>query len=277
MIALNRVQAGFYDAIHDAEANKGHGGYAGNRSANVFTRLWADLRYRQQAAVREAGIEARMKEAHAQWIAGKHGGDYLELGCFSGSPSTFPLVAAAGRYTGIELSPRAVGELNRKLAAQGLAGKARAIAGDFLAMGESEKFDLIYAHGVLHHFENPTPLFQKLAAILKPDGVLLFVEPSAVNPVYRAIRRLYRPFQSDAAWEWPFRERTVTELGKHFEVVEGFGWGRKSLLLSVLTGMPLVGGWVTRIYVRMVRAEMAAGWHSRVWNNSMVTAYCRRR
>jgi SAM-dependent methyltransferase len=277
MILLNQRQARFYDAIQSAEAGKGHGGYAENQSANVFTRLWAGLRYRQQAAVREAGIESEMKAALARWVEQRRGGRFLELGCFSGSPATLSLAETAGNYRGIELSPRAVEELNRKFADAGLAGKAQALAGDFLLMDESQRFDLIYAHGVLHHFENPAPLFEKLAALLNPGGTLLFVEPSAVNPLYRAIRMLYRPFQSDAAWEWPFRRHTVETLQQHFEAVEGFGWGRHSLLLSVLTGAPLIGGWVTRHYVRLVRAEMAAGWHAKVWHNSMVTACFRRR
>lgn len=275
MVELNREQAKFYDAIQSAEADKGHGGYAENESANLFTRFWAGLRYRQQAAVKLAGIEAEMKAAHARWVATKQGGDFLELGCFSGSPSTFLLADAAGSYLGVELSPLAVQALNQKFAVQGLSSKAQALAVDFLTLSEDRKFDLIYAHGVLHHFGNPTPLFKKLAALCKPGGVLLFVDPSAVNPFYRLIRTLYRPFQSDAAWEWPFRRLTVEALEQSFRPVEGFGWGRRSLPLSVLTGLPLVGRLLTGMYVRTARAEVAAGWHPAVWHNSMVTALYR--
>lgn len=277
MVLLNQKQAKFYDAIQSAETGKGHGGYADNQKANALTRFWAGLRYRQQAAVRGAGIEAEMKAALARWMEARRAGRFLELGCFSGSPATFALAEASGSYFGIELSPLAVADLNRKFAAEGLAAKAHAEARDFLLMDETSRFDLIYAHGVLHHFENPAPLFDKLAALLNPGGSLLFVEPSAVNPLYRSIRMLYRPFQSDAAWEWPFQPRTVAALEKHFEVAEGFGWGRRSLPLSIFTGMPFIGSWVTRHYVRLARAEMAQGWHDKVWHNSMVTACFTRR
>lgn len=277
MVLLNQQQAKFYDGIQSAEAGKGNVGYAENRKANALTRFWASLRYRQQAAVREAGIEAVMKAALGRWVEQRRGGRFLELGCFSGSPATMMLAEASGNYLGVELSPLAVADLNRKFAAGGLAAKAHAEARDFLLMDESLRFDLVYAHGVLHHFENPAPLFDKLAALLNPGGSLLFVEPSAVNPLYRAIRMVYRPFQSDAAWEWPFQSRTVAALEKHFKVTEGFGWGRRSLLLSIFTGMPLVGRWVTRHYVRLARAEMAEGWHDKVWHNSMVTARFTRR
>jgi SAM-dependent methyltransferase len=272
MAALNREQARFYDSIHAAEAASGAGGYAENTRANFLTRAWAGLRYRQQAAVKEAGVEAAMKQAHQKWISERASGEFLEVGCFSGSPSTFELARAAQRYRGIELSPLAVSRLNEQFVAEGLQAKATAEAGDFLLMHEDQQFDLIYAHGVLHHFENPEPVFEKLARLLKSDGRLIFVDPCAVNPVYRALRAAYRPFQSDAAWEWPFRPVTVAALERHFEGVEGFGWGRHSLLLSVLTGLPLIGKLISPLYVRLAKAEVAAGWHDKVWMNSMVTA-----
>ena len=275
MVQLNREQAKFYDSIQTAEAEGGHGGYAENKSANALTRFWARLRYRQQDAVKQAGVEGTMKCAHARWVDSKKGGDFLELGCFSGSPSTFHLVEVSGTYLGVELSPLAVAALNRKFAEMNLSHKAHAKALDFLTMSENQKFDLIYAHGVLHHFENPEPLFQKLGALCKPGGALLFVDPSAVNPLYRVIRSIYRPFQSDAHWEWPFRHLTVAALERYFEPQEGFGWGRWSLPLSVITCVPVIGSWVTRYYINTVKGEVNAGWHDRVWHNSMVTALYR--
>jgi SAM-dependent methyltransferase len=275
MVQLNREQAKFYDAIYEAESDKGQGGYAENRSANTLTRAWAALRYRQQAAVKSAGIEAAMKETHKRWVVSKAGGDFLEFGCFSGSPSTFLLAEYAGAYLGVELSPSAVKALNQKLIARGYAHKAAAETVDFLTLKEDRKFDLFYAHGVLHHFENPEPLFAKLAALARPDAVLLFVEPSAVNSIYRILRAFYRPFQSDAPWEWPFRPRTVEALEKHFEVVDGYGWGRRSLPLSVMTGLPFIGRLIMDIYIRTAQAEVKQGWHSKVWHNSMVTALYR--
>lgn len=277
MAAINTQQAEFYDSLHAAEAETGAGGYAENKRANLLTRAWAGLRYRQQAAVKEAEVEDAMKQAHREWINAKAGGEFLEVGCFSGSPSTFELAHAASIYHGIELSPMAVARLNERFSKEGLQEKARAEAGDFLLMDEKQKYDLIYAHGVLHHFENPEPVFEKLARLLKSDGRLIFVDPCAVNPVYRALRMAYRPFQSDAAWEWPFRPVTVRALERHFEIVEGFGWGRCSLPLSVLTGLPVVGPLVRPLYVRLAKGEVAAGWHGKVWMNSMVTACYRPR
>ena len=187
------------------------------------------------------------------------------------------LANAAGRYLGVDLSSLAVRSLNERFLKHGLAHKASAQAIDFLTMDQTRRFDLIYAYGVLHHFENPKPLFAKLAALCRSDGVLILTEPSAVNPVYLAIRALYRPLQSDAAWEWPFQLATVEALEQHFEAVGGFGWGRHSLPLSVLTALPLVGKLIRPHYVSSVKREIAQGWHPRVWHNSVVTALYRRR
>jgi SAM-dependent methyltransferase len=275
MVQLNREQAKFYDSIQTAEAEVGHGGYTENESANALTRFWAGLRYQQQDALKHAGIEVAMRSSHNRWVDSKKGGDFLELGCFSGSPSTFYLSEASCTYLGVDLSPLAVDALNKKFAERNLSHKAQAKALDFLTMSEDQKFDLIYAHGVLHHFENPEPLFQKLFRLCKPGGALLFVEPSAVNPLYRFIRSIYRPFQSDAAWEWPFRPLTVAALERHFLPQEGFGWGRWSLPLSVIIGLPIIGSWLAPLYIKTAEGEINAGWHDRVWHNSMVTALYR--
>lgn len=275
MIRVNREQARFYDAIQAAEADTGHGGYAKNEKANLLTRAWAGLRYRQQAAVKEAGVEQRVKEAHVRWAKLKEGGDFLEIGCFSGSRFTFDLVALSGSYLGVDLSPKAVQALNQKLADQGLAHKANAEAVDLLVMDSCRKFDLLYAYGVLHHFKDPVPLFDKLASLMRPGSLLVFTEPSAIHPLYHAIRSIYRPFQSDASWEWPFTPKTVAALEARFQVVEGFGWGSWSLPLSVLTGLPWLGRLARSAYRARVRSEVEHGWGPGVWSNSFVTAVYR--
>lgn len=276
MVELNREQARFYDSIQSAQEVK-HDGYAHNKKANIFTRSWSRLRQRQQVAVRRANIEEAMKNAHRQWIAKKSGGEFLEIGCFSGSASTFSLVEASKTYLGIELSQKAVDALNAKFIKMGVEHKAKAVAMDFLTMERGAGYDLIYAHGVLHHFENPFALFETISKLLKDDGMLIFVDPIAVNPMYRIIRACYRPLQSDAAWEWPFTRTTIQALEEHFEVIEGFGWGARSLPLSVVTTLPLIGDGVVQFYLRTIKAEVERGWHKGVWNNSMVTAMARRK
>jgi SAM-dependent methyltransferase len=277
MARLNRKQAQFYDAVHEADVAHGSGGYSENRSANLLTRIWARLRRRQHEAVQAAGVQERKLALHRQWLEEKKGGVFLELGCFSGSEFTFDLAERAGRYVGVELSDKAAQALRDKFASASLTHKTEVIAGDFLLLPTTTRFDLVYAHGVLHHFQGFEALFDKLAQLMRPGGLLVFTEPSAIHPLYCAIRAAYRPFQSDAAWEWPFTRATVASLERHFEPVEGFGWGRYSLPLSVLTAAPLAGALIRRWYLRSIRRECDAGWHAKVWHNSMVTAKYRAR
>lgn len=178
----------------------------------------------------------------------------------------------SGRYLGIDLSSKAVDAFLLKIQKARFRQKATAISGDFLVFDDDRKYDVVFAHGVLHHFENPEPLFRKITQLLVDDGILLFTEPSSINVVFRFIRAMYRPFQSDKAWEWPFTEVTVSALERYFRPLDGFGWGRFSLFASVLTGLPLFGRGIRPVYVRLLNREIGDGWNERVWLNSTVTA-----
>jgi SAM-dependent methyltransferase len=274
MIALNRRQAQFYDKIQQAEAVADRRGYSHNHDANFATRAFAELRYQQQRAVELAGIRERVRQAHLQWAAEKQGGNFLEIGCFSGSPYTFDLIDAAGAFTGIDLSGVACDSLREKIATQELSRKARIICGDFLEYAPERQFDFIYAHGVLHHFGNPEPLFSNIRNRLSDNGILVFVEPVSINPVFRALRSLYRPFQSDADWEWPFQKHTVSELLKRFVIADGFGWGRFSAPMSLLCGVPVIGHLALPAYQWIARKEIATASQPGYWLSSMVVAKC---
>jgi SAM-dependent methyltransferase len=275
MIVLNVRQAQFYNKIQEAEATARHGGYSHNADANALTRLIASLRYQQQRAVESTGLRDRVRQTHLQWLRQRAGGSFLEIGCFSGSDYTFDLIDIAGDYTGIELSGAACVALQKKMKDNGVPGKASVVCGDFLAYQRDRRFDIIYAHGVLHHFENPEPLFVRIRDLIADDGFLVFVEPVAINPVFRLLRSAYRPFQSDAAWEWPFRRETVFELVKRFEIVDGYGWGRFSAPITTVCGIPLVGAVARPIYRWIARKEVATAHQRGYWHSSMVIAKCR--
>jgi len=284
MIALNRTQAAFYDKVQageDAAARKGAGsGYSENESINWLSRVWATLRDSQAHAVERSGAMKRVHDLQTVWMAEKQGRNFFEIGCFTGSRETFQLIENSAFYTGIDLSEAASGALRRKVEDRGLMHKASILCGDFLAYTPPAgvKFDFIYAHGVLHHFENPAPVFAKIREMISNDGVLVFVEPVAINPVLRLIRAAYRPFQSDASWEWPFQENTVDELTKRFKVADGLGWGKASTPMSVLTALPLIGPAIFPLYRRTILHEISTGPDTRAfWHNSMVLAKCQPR
>jgi len=272
MIKVNKTQASFYDSISTSEDIEEKTGYSKNQKANFLTRIWASLRYRQQIAFTESKLEEIKSSFHQKWIDKKLGGNFLEIGCFRGTRSSWPLIEGAGNYMGIDLSSKAVEALNVKITKEGLDLKAKAHAIDLLEINVDVKYDLVFAHGVLHHFENPEPLFNKISDLLNNDGILLLTEPSTINPLFRFVRSIFRPFQSDAKWEWPFTKKTVSIMETYLKPVDGFGWGKTSLWFSLFTAIPLLEKLAKPIYKYFLNKEINEGWNKKIWLNSSVTA-----
>jgi SAM-dependent methyltransferase len=272
MLEVNKTQAKFYDSISIEEDLEEMTGYSKHKKANILTKVWASFRYRQQLAFTSSGLETIKTNFHQKWIDKKTGGDVLEIGCFRGTRSSWPLIESAGNYVGIDLSVKAIEALNDKIFKAGLSSKAKAFAVDFFLIDNEKKYDLIFAHGVLHHFENPEPLFSKISEILNDDGILIITEPSTVNPLFKLVRSIFRPFQSDAAWEWPFTKKTISVLESKFKPIDGFGWGRRSLWFSILIGIPLIEKAANPIYKYFLNKEINAGYNKNVWLNSTVTS-----
>ena len=86
---------------------------------------------------------------------------------------------------------------------------------------------MIYAYGVLHHFENTKILIDKLNEKLTSNGRIISYDPLETSLPIKIIRTLYRPFQSDAAWEWPFTKKTFYQFQKAFTIIE-----RRGLLVN---------------------------------------------
>ncbi|MCF8267088.1 MAG: class I SAM-dependent methyltransferase [Ignavibacteriales bacterium] len=144
----------------------------------------------------------------------------LDLGCFSGNPLSLEIAAKAKTYLGVDLSQKAIEELNGKLKNAGLTN-AEAKSVDFLSpeFGD-DKFDIIYAHSVMHHFKHFDVFIEKLSRHLKPGGRVISYDPMQTQILLRTSRILYRPFQSDAGWEWPFRKVTFHMIQEHFRIME---------------------------------------------------------
>lgn len=272
MIALNRKQAEFYNNIQKAEELASGAGYSKNQDANLITRAYAKLRYQQQRAIETTEVPQRVRQLHQRWINEKAGGSFLEIGCSSGSVYTFDLIKASGDFTGVELSSAACASLSERLTANECSHKAEVVCGDILEYSPGRKFDFVYAHGVLSHFENPGLVLAKVQDLMVDDGYLVFVEPIAINPAYKLLRAVYRPFQSDAEWEWPFSQNTVKELSERFNLVDGLGWGRFSAPLTLICGIPAIGRLALPMYQWLARRELATTRENAYWMSSMVVS-----
>jgi len=272
MVDLNRHQADYYDSICQVQS------YSKNSAANPATRFWAHLRNRQYSLNEQCGLIQTQWQIQKQWLTRIPLQNVLEVGPFTGNPITFRLADLSKTFTVVELSGQAIETLRQKLLKKNPANTVRLIHGDFLNVELPGSFDLIVLHGVLHHFQHLPVALDRLSALCRPDAHVLLTEPLAVQPAFRAIRALYRPLQKDRAWEWPFGPLQIAQLQQHFQIVEGFGWGRRSTLLSPLCSLPGLQPLLFPFYRRLVNAELQTPTtHPRFFHHSYMSLLCRPR
>ena len=84
----------------------------------------------------------------------------------------------------------------------------------------------------------------------------------------RLLRAAYRLFQSDAGWEWPFRNRTVRAYARAFDLVERRGLLGRAKWMALESLLPLLRGFLE---------GKGRSWHSYDWTQSASsdTALCR--
>jgi SAM-dependent methyltransferase len=89
-------------------------------------------------------------------------------------------VGPAGRVVAVDIQPRMLAGLERRLARRGLGGRVEArLAGPdtMLLDGLQGRVDFVLAFAVVHEFPAPGPFFQQVASTLKPGALLLLAEP----------------------------------------------------------------------------------------------------
>ena len=225
MERLNQRQKEYY------EADGGDLTHAGN----VVTRVWTSFRGRVTQYRNAIGVKQDMRALHYRWFGDLTGCDVMELGCASGNKVSRDLAAQAQSYLGVDLNSVGVGRLNEMLAKHQLPN-GKAVTADFLSQDFSYgPFDVVYAQGVLHHFRYFDAFLKILHSRLKPGGRVVAWDPLQTALLPRMVRAAYRPFQSDADWEWPFTKETYRKFDQYFDVAEVqgmMGWAK--------WGIPLV-------------------------------------
>lgn len=213
MLILNTEQKAYYEARYDAyqthDEELSH--------ASWFTNLWWRARAPIADADRQIGVDDDVQGLHERWLGDLGQRAVLDLGCFTGNPLSLRLAERAASYRGVDLSEKAVSALNRKIALLNR-DDAKAIAVDILDNDFPDAcFDVIYAKSVLHHFADLDVLCKELERILKPGGTIISDDPLQTEPLNRIARSIYRPFQSDRDWEWPFTRKTLRTFQTYFD------------------------------------------------------------
>jgi SAM-dependent methyltransferase len=211
MLETNARQKAYYERASGAAPAPVNG---------LATNLWRRMRRRALDAA-DPAQRGRIYQIHRRWLGDLSGKGVLELGCGSGSALSEFMAKNSREYHAIDLSKTRVDALAKRL--EGLPSVVLHV-GDYLADDFAEGgFDVIYAHSVAHHFRFFTTFCEVTSAKLGPGGTLVTYDPLQTWAPVRALRAVYRRFQTDAEWEWPFDDETIRELGRHFDVVERFG------------------------------------------------------
>lgn len=216
------------------EINQRQKAFYNHKKKNLISRLWSHLREGGLKQLRrDLGILNQCYALHKDWLGNLSDKKVLDLGCYKGNSLSVYLAENSKNYIGIDLSETGINVLQKKIKH---ISKARAIAVDFLSDDfKEDEFDIIYAYGVLHHFENVPILARTLNQKLAKNGKIIGYDPMKTSfPIWIA-RTLYRPFQSDADWEFPFGRKTLSIFEENFNVLEArgvLGWSKYYLLLS---------------------------------------------
>lgn len=225
------------------------------KKKNLPTKIWSFLRGGLLNKMRkQLGVQQQTYETHKLWLGDLSQKKILDLGCFSGNYLTLYLAEDSANYVGVDLSDVAIKKLSEKLAH---IPTAKVMAIDFLSDDFSEEnFDIIYAYGVLHHFKDTDALIARLKSKLKSGGIVVSYDPLQTSLPLKIIRLLYRPFQSDAEWEWPFTKTTYFKYKKAFTVLERRGVLGKSKWAFLLNFLPISAN---------RKIEIAKSWHQTDW------------
>lgn len=201
---------------------------------SVATNLWSKLRYRAMQSVSNP-TRAIVYDVHRKWLGDLSAKKVLELGAGDGSPLSRYLAESAAEYHAIELSALQLEKLENRV---GAGASRKFIVGDFLDNDTTDDdYDVIYAHAVLHHFRHLDVVLSQAHKKLKAGGQIVSYDPQQIWLPIRLFRSLFRPFQNDAHWEFPFTGRSLRLIRSKFELSDQLGVfnrGKWALVLGVL-------------------------------------------
>jgi 2-polyprenyl-3-methyl-5-hydroxy-6-metoxy-1,4-benzoquinol methylase len=229
---------------------------------SLASKVWFGLRNGLLSSYRKQfGLKDKVYDEHKRWLGDISDKRILDLGCLRGNALSIYMAERAKRYIGIDLSDVAIEQLQKKIDAT-TTNDAEAKAVDFLSDDFDEgDFDIIYAYGVLHHFENVDLLIETLNSKLAPVGVIISYDPLTTSLPIRTFRAIYRPFQSDKDWEWPFDKKTLKKFDKTFNIKEKKGILGRSKYGIPINFLPLGRGYKTRVIGKMIDND----WNAQSW------------
>ncbi len=243
------------------ETNLRQKAFYDKKRKNFATKVWYALRNGILREVRKSiGVEKQLHLLHLEWCGDLTNKKVLDLGCYEGNSMSMHLALNSKEYVAIDLSENGIAHLSNRIKDL---PHARAFAIDFLSKEFTEKdFDLIYAYGVLHHFKDVELLINKLNEKLNSNGTIISNDPLQTSLPIKLIRTLYRPFQSDKDWEWPFSKKVYYQFENAFKIKDRRAMLGKSKWFFLVNFLPMAADKKTAIVQK---------WHQEDWEQSRVS------
>ncbi len=126
----------------------------------------------------------------AQWLRSlpevverlEQGGRVLDVGCGVGRVAlTLARAFPRAEVVGLDPDRESIRQANAAAEAQGPGARVRFLARTLGELDADEKFDLVTACDCIHDFAAPVDTLKEMRAVLKPEGVLLAIEPKAAD------------------------------------------------------------------------------------------------
>lgn len=214
MLEINKTQKQYYE--FDVDANFNHGG-------NASTSLWNNLREYQYKMTDDINMNILLFEKQKQWLGNLTNKKVLDLGCHTGNELSEYLALNSADYYACDLSEAALSVLEKNFKEKGIKNLT-ILAKDVLSESFNEqKFDVIYAKAVFHHFEFFEDFLIRVKSLLKPNGFIISSDPIDFFLPLKIVRKIYRPFQFDKHWEFPFNQKSIDLIAKYFNIEETAG------------------------------------------------------
>jgi SAM-dependent methyltransferase len=215
MLRTNEAQREYYE----------HADGAAESEVNGFaTNLWRRWRGKALSVFDEGHMDTTLSQVHRTWLGDFSQAKVLDLGVGYGNPLSLTFAREARSYIAIDLSKPLVDGFQRQLDRIG-APNARACVADILSDDFAERdFNIVYARAVFHHFRHFDAFLENLSGRLAPGGLVVTLDdPIETWIPMKLLRAAYRPFQTDASWEFPFTRKTLRSIQKHFDVLQAQG------------------------------------------------------
>ena len=231
------------------------------KKKNLATTLWYYFRNGLLNNTRKSiGVEKQIHLLHLEWCGDLSNKKVLDLGCYEGNSLSIYLAQNSKEYIAIDLSEKGIAHLSKRVKD---IPNVKVFAIDFLSEEFTEKdFDLIYAYGVLHHFNDVELLISRLNEKLNTNGAIISNDPLQTSLPIKLIRTLYRPFQSDKDWEWPFSRKVYYQFESAFKIKERRAMLGKAKWFFIVNSLPLSAE---------KKTEIVKKWHREDWEKSKVS------